>query len=787
VRALNRKLLRELWRLRGQMVSIALVVATGIMTVITMRGSYETLVDAQTSYYRQMRFADVWAPLKRAPESVRRKLQELPGVAGVDTRVTLLATLDLPGLDAPAQGRFVSVPERGRPILNDLHIRRGRYLAPGALAEVIISENFAEARGYEPGDSIRAVIDGRARDLEIVGIAIAPEYTYATPPGALFPEDERYGVLWMSRGTLGPAYDMEGAFNEAVLRLTPGTDPRSVIARVDRVLDPYGGLGAFARANQPSHQILEGELDQNRVMGTAIPAVFLAVAAFLLHLVLGRLIATQRGEIAVLKAFGYRDWEVGGHYLLFALAAVLLGVILGSAAGAWLGGAYTELYGQYFDFPHLEYRLSPRLLLLATGVSGVAAVAGALSAVRRAVALPPAEAMRPEAPARFEPGPIERLGLGHWLPSGGRMILRNLERQPLRSFLSSIGVAFSVAILMVGMLLFDGVDFLMDLQFRVIQREDLSVSFEEVLPASARFDLARLEGVDLVETFRSVPARLRAGHRKREVGLQGVDPSGRLRRIVTARGLVHPVPTEGLVLSGMLARILRVSTGDTLTVELLEGRRAKGRVRVAGVVEDFMGLSAIMSREALHRLAGESDRISGAYLIVDEGERATVSARLKEIPAVAGVASPAAMLASFEEQLAESLFVGVSFLLGFAGVIAVAVIYNSARIALSERGRELASLRVMGFRHSEVASLLLGEQAVITVVAIPLGWAIGYALSFALMASMEMESYRIPLVARPRSFLWPALVTIAAAAASAWIVRRRVHHLDLVAVLKTRE
>jgi putative ABC transport system permease protein len=787
MRALDRKLIRELWRLKGQMLSIALVVGSGIMTVITMRGSYESLVDAQQSYYRETRFAEVWAPLERAPESVRRKILALPGVAAVDTRVTFLATLDLPGLDAPAQGRFVSIPERGRPLLNDIRLRRGRYVAPGRNDEVIISEKFAEARGYAPGERLRAVINGRARDLDVVGVAISPEHTYSVPPGSLFPDDERYGVLWMSRDVIGPAYEMDGAFNEALVTLVKGADPEAVIERLDDLLDPYGGLGAYPRADQVSHQILEGELDQNRVMGTAIPAVFLAVAAFLLNLVLGRLISTQRGEIAVLKAFGYRDREVGTHYLLFALAAVAAGAVLGAGAGVWLGQAYVEMYGEYFEFPVLEYQLSASLLVISLGVSFVAAAAGALGAVRRAVTLPPAEAMRPEPPARFAPGWAERAGLGALLTSAGRMILRNLERRPVRSLLSSLGVAFSVAILVIGLFMFDGVRFMMDLQFREIQREDLIVSFEKSLPISVRFDLGRLHGVTRVETFRNVPARLRSGHREREVGLQGIASDGRLRRIVTARGGVHPVPADGVVLSSMLARQLRVSTGDALSVELLEGRRSKDSLRVAGVVDDFLGLSTYMSQESLHRLAGGAPVVSGAYLSVEDQERSALEARLKNVAAVAGVASPASMLETFESQLADSLFIGVGFLLGFASVISVGVIYNGARISLSERGRELASLRVMGFRRGEVARLLLGEQAVVTLLAIPLGWGLGYVLSSAVAISLETEAYRVPFVVSPRTYSMAALITVIVAVASGWIVRRRADRLDLISVLKTRE
>ncbi len=784
--ALRRKLLREVRRLRGQNISIGLVVATGVMTVVTMRGTYESLLFSRDLYYRDYRFADVWANVERAPVSLRRSLEQIPGVGRVETRVTFQATLDVPGLDVPAVGRFVSVPDRRRALLNDIHLTRGRWVT-GGTDEVILSKNFAEANGLLPGDTLHAVIEGRLRALEVAGWAMSPEHTYAVPPGALYPEDERYGILWMAESVLAPAFDMEGAFNDVALTLAPGADEAAVLDRVDRVLEPWGGLGAYGRDRQLSHSIITSELDQNRVMGTAIPAIFLGIAAFLLNLVMGRLIATQRTEIAVLKAFGYSDREVGLHYLQFALVPVVLGALAGTALGAWSGDAMVRLYGDYFDFPVLRYRLSWTLVFIAAGVSTVAAVLGALGAVRRAVRLPPAEAMRPEPPARFRPGPLERIALGRILPAAGRMILRNIERQPAKSMLSAVGVAFSVAILVIGLFMFDGISYMMDLQFRVAQREDLSVSFHRPLPEHVRFALQRLPGVTRAEPYRAVAVRLRAGHLEREVGIIGIAPGAELRRIVTFGGGIQPLPPEGIVLSDMLADVLRVRTGDTLTVEVLEGARPVRPVRVAGVVEDFLGLSAYMELPALHRLAGQGRTVSGAWLSVQPQERAALNATIKRLPAVAAVASPGTMLETFEAQLADSLYIAIGFLLFFAGLIAVAVIYNGARIALSERGRELASLRVLGFSRREVAGLLLGEQAILTAVAIPLGWLIGYGLSAALVTSLQNETYRIPFIVSTRTYLWSGLGVLVSAALSAWIVRRRLDRLDLIAVLKTRE
>jgi putative ABC transport system permease protein len=785
--AIDRKLLREVWKLRGQLLSIGAVVAVGIMTVLTMRGTYESLVVSQEAYYRDARFPDVWANLERAPNALVRRIEAIPGVGAVATRVTFAATLDVPSVDAPALGRFVSVPEDRRPALADLTLTTGRYLAPGRRDEAVVSKNFAIANDFTPGDTLRAVINGSLRELRIVGTAISPEYTYAVPPGALYPEDERFGIVWMSEDALGPAYDMDGAFNEVVLTLAPGADEAEVLARLDRLLDPYGGLGAYARADQPSHQILASELEQNRTTGTVIPAVFLLVAAFLLNIVLGRMIATQRTEIAVLKAFGYTNAEVGRHYLRFALVAVLAGAAVGVGLGIWAGRAMVELYGDFFDFPTLRYTVRWPLVAVAFAVSAAAAVLGALGAVRRAVGLPPAEAMRPEPPASFRPGVAERIGLGRVLPAAGRMILRNVERTPVRSLTSAVGVAFSVAILIIGLFLFDGVAYVMDVQFRLAQREDLALTFNRPLSQAVRYDLAHLDGVTRVEPFRAVPVRLRAGHREREAAITGLAPGSRLRRLVTAGGGTQPIPPEGLVLSAFLADELGLAAGDRVTVEVLEGERRTARVRVAGVVEDFLGVSVTMSLDALHDLTRGGRAVSGAYLSVEPAARRALNARLKELPVVASVASPAQTLDAFETQLAEGFFISVFFIAMFSGVISVAVIYNGARVSLSERGRELASLRVLGFSRREVAVLLFGEQALTTLVGIPLGWGLGYVLAAAVTAGLQSETYRIPLIIAPATFAWAAVLTLGAALLSGLLVRRRLDRMDLIEVLKTRE
>ena len=787
MRALNRKLARETWRMRAQLASIAMVVAAGVMTVVTLRGTYVSLESALERFYREYRFAHVFADLERAPESLARRIERLPGVGSVQTRVVRVVTLDVPGLDEPAIGQILSIPDQPEPTLNQVHIVRGRYIEPGRPDEILISESFTIANGLAPGDAIGAVINGRWRRLEIVGIAISPDFIGEMAPGSILPDDRRFAVIRMGRGALAAAANLEGAFNEVSVTLASGASEADVIGALDDLLEPYGGRGAFGRDRHLSHDAVMGELVQVEVMGTTIPAIFLGVAAFLLNVVLGRLVGTQRDLIGVLKAFGYPDAVVGRHYLAFALAAALIGAAAGTAVGVWFGGGLIGLYGKYFRLPDLAYEVSWGLVALAAAVSIGAAVAGALGAVRRAARMPPAEAMRPETPMRFRAGPLERLGLARWLSASTRMIIRNVERRPWRSLAAALGVAFSVALLVTSMFFYDAVEHMMDVQFDRIQREDLAVYFVSAQGRSALRDLAHVDGVTRVEAFRTVPVWLSHGHRRRSVAIMGLEPGGELRRVIDAdRGAVG-VPAGGVMLGETLAEALHVSVGDTLVVRSLEGKRVERRAPVTGLVNELFGIAAYMDYASLHAMLDEPPMISGALLAVDADRRTEASRHLQRLPSVAGVHSPAALRASFEAMMDENLFVSVTFLVVLAAILGVGVIYNGARIALAERGRELASLRVLGFSAREVTALLLGEQAAITMLAIPLGWVLGIGIGVAVLAQFEQERYRIPMVITEQTYIYSALIAILSAVLAGIAVRRRIYRLDLIEVLKTRE
>lgn len=773
--------------MRGQAVAIAVVIAGGVATLLMALSSLDSLTLTRDAFYRDYRFADLFVSLERAPESLRQQIEAIPGVQQVDTRVVAAVNLDIPGFADPATGLILSLPDGRNAPLNRLYVRDGRLPEAGRDRDLVISEAFADAHGFRPGDRLSAIINGRRQDLEIVGVALSPEHIYQIKPGDLFPDFARHGVLWMNRSPLANAYDMDGAFNSLTVSLSRDARGGDVIAQLDRLLAPYGGLGAIPREEQLSDRYLSSELEQLRAMARLFPAIFLGVAAFLLNIVFGRLIATQREQIAILKAFGYSNGQIGLHYGLWVLPIVGLGLTIGSSAGIWLGQQMAELYRGFFHFPYLEFRSGPAILVTGILVTLIAAVAGALGAVRRAVLLSPAEAMRPQAPPVFRPTLLERLGLQAYFNQRTRMILRNLERRPLKAVLSVLGIGMACAILMVGRFQEGALDYLIQVQYGLAQRDDLSLTFVEPTSHRAVQELAALPGVYHVEPVRTVAVRLRHGQASYLSSLQGIEPGSVLRRVLDERLEPVELPPAGLVLSDFLAGVLGVRAGQWVTIELLEGRREVLEVQVAGVVRELIGVSAYMELEALNRLLKEGRAVSGALLAVSPGERQAVVAAMKETPRVAGVTDRLTAVESFTDSMAELVltFAFISTLL--AGSIAVGVIYNNARIALAERSRELASLRVLGFSRAEIAYILLGELALVTLLAIPVGFLVGTGLIVVIVQGVESDLYRIPLIIVPGVYAFAAAVVVLATLLSGLIVARQLVRLDLVSVLKTRE
>ena len=784
---LNRKLLRDLWRLRGQVLAIAMVVASGVAVLVMSLATLNSLQETAATYYERYRFADIFAGVTRAPEQLAKRVAAIPGVQHAETRISKLATLDIAGFAEPVIGQLVSIPEHGESVLNRLALLAGRRVQPDHPDEVVLSEPFAEAHGLTTGSRLHAVINGKRRELNVVGIALSPEHVYAIGPGALMPDNQRFGILWMGRDALAAAYDLDGAFNDISLSLLHGTRPESVIPQLDQLLARYGGIGAIARADQLSNWFLMNEIDQLGTLARILPTIFLVVAAFLTNMVLARIIATERSEIGLMKAFGYRNTEIGWHYARMVMCITAIGIVLGWLVGAWFGKISTGLYAEFYRFPLLIFAPPPSTFATGALVSLGAALAGTFSSLRRAAKLPPAEAMRPPAPPLYRRTRLSRSRIATWLDQPSRIILRQIVRWPGRALLTSAGIGLSVGVLVMALQWIDSINHIVQVYFYDSQRQDMMVGLVEAQSDSAAHELAHLPGVLSVEPMRIVSAYLRHGNQSHRGALTGIPPDAQLQRVYDAGGYVVPLPPGGVVLGTKLAEKLGVSTGDTLQVDVLQGRRPQLQVPVAGVFETYIGIPAFIDIATLNRLLKERPSLEYANLLVDDAARPALYEALKNMPKVSAVMLREAAITTFNDTLAETLLIYISFFAMFACTLGFGVVYNSTRIALSERGRELATLRVLGFSRAEISYILLGEVALLVLVGLPMGCIAGQGLAWLMTSAFETELYRVPLVIELSTYGMAILVALAATAASAALVRRRLDRLDLIAVLKTRE
>ncbi len=786
--ALDMKLVRDLRGLLGQGITIAMVMAAGIAGYITLASTYQSLEDSRDLYYDRYRFGDAFAALERAPESLAHRLEGVPGVALAYTRVVEPVRIPFEGVPQSPTGEIVSLPGDREPPLNGVFLREGLMPEAGRSDQALLLDAFGERWNVGVGDTLRVVMNGQLRPLEVTGLAASPEFIYPMPTGgSLIPDDERFAVLWMDRRAMAPIFQMEGAFNDVVFRLHRDASLRESLAGIDDLLDPYGGRGAVGRDMQPSNYILDGELQQLRQFATIVPIIFLGVAAYLLNVVLSRLLHLQRTQVAALKALGYGNREVASHYLKMVLGVSLGGALLGVGIGWWLGHAMTQFYGTFFGFPILEFRVGWGGALLATGFAIVAGVAGAMGALRKILKLSPAEAMQPPPPARYKPTLLERLGLGRIIGSIGRMVLREIGRRPVRTILSALGLAMAVAIMVVARFSGDALEYLIEEQFYRAWRETVTVTFAGPMPERALGELLPLPGVERVEGLRVTSVRMHAGHRWRDVPLYGYQSDSQLRQLLAADGRVSAPPEEGLIITEKLGQVLQVGPGDTVRVTLREGRVGDYSMVVQGMVDEMFGLQGHLPIREVNRLLGEGPAVTQALLLTDMGQFRELEGRLSRMSGVLDVGSRDLLVQRFREQSAEILVVMMLILTIFASVIAAGVVYNNARIAVSTRERDLASLRVLGFTRGEISSILLGEMAVQVALAIPPGLFIGHWLCVAIAGTVDPERYRLPVVLSLETYGLAVGVVVAASAVSALLVRRRLDHLDLIGVLKTRE
>lgn len=787
MQALDRKLVRDFGRLWKQALAIAMVLACGVAILLTGFGMYKALSDTRETYYERNRFADVFSDLRRAPQSLAAELSAIDGVWAVQIRSVGTAVLDLPGVEESVTGRILSLPVDGPPLLNVPVVTQGRYPAPTATDEVMVNANFAQANGFALGDQFSANLNGQKRALTITGTARSPEFIYTIGPGAIMPDNATFGILWMAEPAVAAAFDLRGAFNDVSLKLNARANRPEVIAQVDALLDPYGGLGAYDRSLHLSDSFIDAEITQLRTMASILPPIFFAISAFLVSMVMGRIIALERSQIGLLKAIGYSDVEICLHYLMLAGLIAVAGVVIGWIVGSGLARLLAHQYAIYFDFPFLIFGLSPWVYAAAGLAAVLTTTLGAAQSALRAARLAPAIAMLPPAPTQFKRTLIDRGMAALHLDQSTVMILRSVLRWPLRSGLTVLGLAFAVATVTSPAFMTDALDEIVDSAFYETNRQDAILVFSHDMPETVLNTVAALPAVLQVEGQQYHPVILRHGPHEKRVAIEARRPGTDLSRVVDRAGRQISPPSDGIILSERLAAQLQMQIGDTVEVEFLTGRKETYPLRLTQIIDQYFGIGAYMELEAVNDLLRQSPRISMANVALDETALPDLHAAIRDIPNLVSMVMTSQSRRSFSETIGQNVVVMNTVYLTIALLITIGVAYNAARIQMSERARELASLRILGFTRGEVSYILIGEIMLLAVLAQPLGWVIGWMIASAMTEGFDSDLYNIPLVLDPANFARGSLVVLLASLGSVLIVRQRLDRQNLVSVMKVRE
>lgn len=784
---LDRKLLRNLWRIKGQAAAISLVIGLGVMMLVMMSGLVNTLDETRRAYYDRYRLAEIFAPATRVPAHMMAELAAIPGVRATQGRISGIALIDPGTGQLPARAQMLSLPDTGPPRLNDIYLNAGRLPEPAHHDEALVLDGFAQAHGLRPGDQITVTLNGARRVLRISGLAQSPEFLYTTPPGEMVPDEARFAVFWMRDAALAAAYDLRGTFNEALLALSPGADQRAVIDSIDRILAPYGGRGAYGIDDLPSNRYVSEEIAGLSTMATTVPPVFLAVAAFLLYIVTSRIVRSEREQIGLLKAFGYSGLEISLHYLKFVLIIALAGAAFGAIGGILAGRAMAGVFQIYFKFPFIVFLIEPQSIVIGFVISVLAAAAGSFFVLRQVFALTPAVAMQPPAPSDYSAMGAFGALAQRLLDQPTRMVLRRLRRYPGRMLGATIGLAAGMALSVASLAVLAGFNVTLAQSFSVVDRSDATISFITPVSDSALYALRQFDGIHHVEPVRIVPAVLHHGRHSYRGAVDGLVEYPQLNRVLAPDGAPLAMRRDGIILAEPLAELLNIRPGQTLRIEVLQGHRPVIEIPVVGLAQTLMGAPAFMEIEALNRALREPGRISAARLSYDPLQEPALIAWLKDTPTVAAISIKANTRAAFEQVMNTGAGMVRYVMVVIAGAITFGIVYNAARIAFAERQRDLAHLRVMGFTRGETAFVLLGELGVVVLLALPLGSALGYGLTHAMAAGFSNDLYQIRATYSAPSHGAAALAVLLAAGASALLVKRGIDRLDLVAALKSKE
>ncbi len=791
-RTLFRKLLRDLIHRRWSLLALVLIIAVGVGVYVSMSSVYLDLDSARERYYNRYNFSHFSVNLKRAPEGSTRRISGLPNIVRVRDRIRQSALLDLDRTVKPLPGVALSLPQHRDNPIDGVMLRSGTWFSHPRAKEAILDHQFAKANQLKPGDRIKVTLVDKQHDLLIIGTAMSPEFVYLIPPGGGFaPDPQGYGVMYLPRKFLQESSDLDGAYNQllGLVKDTSRSAIKDTLELVKAELEPYGVTNTTPIQDHPSASVLRDELHSIEVTAAIFPVIFLAVAAMVLNILISRTVAQQRAVIGTLKALGYLPSAIIFHYLGFGLIIGASGALFGLVIGWYLQVATLNMYKQLFAMPGIEAHVHHTIYITAALIALIFSIAGAIKGSWTAAKLAPAEAMRPPPPEKGGKVFLERIHL-FWklINFRWKMIFRAVLRNPIRSLVSVLASAVATALVLSSFSMFDATYFLMDYHFKNVAHEDITITVRTPKGEASANEVSGLPLVGYTEKQLAVICDLSNGNYNKRTAVTGLETSGKLYTPIDRSGAQLVVPEEGLVLSNKLAEILNSQVGDQVKLRPLIAERKETRAPVVAIIDTYLGVSAYCNIRYLSSLLGELE-VANTYLIDSTALSgfSGLMADVKKRPSVIGVTEREKTLAKMRETMGNFMGSFFAIMIIFAGIIAFGGLLNTAMVSLSERQREVGTLRVIGYTSGQVWGLFSGEGFLLNGVGIIMGLGLGVGFSFLISSSFDTEIFRFPVVIYPsRVFLTIGLMLIFLILAQS-VIYRMIRKLPWLEALKVKE
>lgn len=780
MKKLDLRLLRLINNQRGQFIAITVLVIVGLTVYTALSTAIVNLEDTLNYYYDQTNFADIFVQFSKVPESALNKVKKINGVKEVEGRIVFDIRMETEDSNEKVKTRIVSIPDNN--MINKLYTIEGNYIETKN-KEVMVIEQFANARNMNINDTIKPYIEGKTFDLKISGISASPEYVYLMEnEQSLLPMPDKFGIIFVSQEFARQNFGFKDSYNEILVTVKDKEKIDKIKNQIEKELDQYGIKRIYTRKEQLSNRMVMEEINGVKKTSSTVPVIFLGVAAIIISAMLSRMIRNDRMSIGVLKALGYSNINVLMHYTKFSILIGLIGSILGIILGTVLSGSIAKLYAQFFNIPMLKFKLYYVYMFSAIILSIIFCTLAGIWGSRKVLKILPAESMRPEPPKQGGRIFLDRIDiLWKKLSFSWKMVLRNILRNKKRFIFITFGIAMTFAITLMPSMMDSAMNDIFDGHYSEFQKMDYNINFSTPLSTNAINEIKHIVKVEKIEPKIEFPFEIVYGNNKMVANIIGVNNDTEFYGFKNINEQNINLPSEGIVLSEGLARFLGVQKGDKVKIKTFIPNKNDIYVEVKDIIKQSLGTNGYMDIGIMGSELLDKGLITGVYIDSNDD----IKEKLENVKNISSIQSLEDMRSIFEEFVELTLY-SIGMMIIFAGILGFAIVYNSTIMNIAERKLEFSSLRVMGFSKKEIFKIVTKENTVMTIFGIILGIPLGQSMLSSLEKTFNTEIYTLEMNPTLSSYIITSVLTIAFVVLAQLATYKKINKLDFIEALKNR-